>query len=302
MPRWGGQSLENMLERKEKIGRPASLGILASTGRLAVLTAGLWAATGGLASAQSDPLVLAHEQYNAQQYDAAIQSATEARQIAASADAAAVVLSRAHLERYRQMLDPDELAAARDALTAVDKGKLSARDRLDWTIGMGELLYFDWRFSTAAEFFDVALGQLDMLEPGARDRLMEWWAEALDQQAQLGQKMDRRSIYERILARAEETLRRDDRSTVATYWLAAAAAGADDFDRAWGAASAGWLRATAGPDGVKLRDDLDRLVTTVIIPQRAGHISPTDPDSAIVLLREQWEEMKRRYGQGRPTA
>ncbi len=290
-----------MLERKEKIGRATILRIFVSAGRVAAITAGLWAVTADLASAQSDPLVLAHEQYNAQQYDAAIQSATEARQIAASADAAAVVLSRAHLERYRLMLDPDELAAARDALTAVDKSKLSTRDRLDWTIGMGQLLYFDWRFSTAAEFFDVALGQLDMLEPGARDRLMDWWAEALDRQAQLGPKVDRRSIYERILARAEETLRLDDRSTVAAYWLAAAAAGAEDLDRAWGAASAGWLRASAGPDGLKLRNDLDRLVMTVIIPDRAGHISPTDPDSAIVLLREQWDEMKRRYGQGRPT-
>ena len=271
--------------------------VACAAGRLAAAAVLAWVAQTPLAFAQSDPLVQAHEQYNQQQYDAAIQSATEARRVLANADAAAVVLSRAHLERYRQMLDPDELAAARDALTAVDKSKLSARDRLDWTIGMGELLYFDWRFSTAAEFFDVALGQLDMLEAGARDRLMEWWAEALDQQAQLGPRVDRRAIYERILTRAEETLRRDDRSTVAAYWLAAAAAGAEDVDRAWGAASAGWLRASGSPEGSKLRDDLDRLVTTVIIPERAAHISPTDPDSAIALLGEQWEELKRRYGQ-----
>ena len=228
--------------------------------------------------------------------DAAIESALEARQQPGSAEAAGVVLSRAHLERYRQMLDPDELTAAREALVTVDKGALAPRDRLDWTIGMGELLYFDWRFSTAAEFFEVAMGRLEMLEPGARDRLFEWWAEALDQQAQLGPRDDRRAIYQRILGRAEATLHEDDQSTVAAFWLAAAAAGVDDLDRAWGAAAAGWLRAPSDAAGARLRDDLDLLVATVLIPERARHVSPADPDSAMALLREQWNEMKRRYG------
>src|SRR5581483_4150021 len=134
----------------------------------------------------------------------------------ATAAAAAVVSSRAHLERYRQSSEPADLDAAREALTPLASATLSPRDRLDWSIAMGELLYFDRRFSTAAEFFEIGLGRSDELEPGARESLTEWWAEALDQQAQLGPESERQPLYQRILSRAEAELRKDDRSLVAS--------------------------------------------------------------------------------------
>ncbi len=266
-------------------------------GVLSILAAAIWVLAAGSAAAQTDPLARAHDFYNQRLYDGAIRWATEARNVPAQADAAAIVLARAHLERYRQRMTGDDLDAARSALMPLDIARFTARDRLHWTIATGQLLYFDRRFGTAAEFFEAALGQVDLLEPGARDRLVEWWATALDQQAQLGPPAERQAIYRRILARAEEDLRRDDRSTIAAYWLAVAAVGIEDLDRAWAAAEAAWLRSSsATPAGATLRHDLDRLMASVIIPERARHLSPTNPQQAMTLLQQQWAEMKEKYG------
>ncbi len=255
-------------------------------------------ASSSILLAQADPLVRAHELYNQGDYDESIRLAEQASRLPAPASAAAVVLARAHLERYRQKLDTADLDAARSALTGLENGKLTGRDRVDWTVGMGEVLYFDRRFSTAAEFFETALAHLDLLEPGARDRLIEWWAGALDQQAQLGPDAERRPLYLRILARAEEELQHNDQSPVGSYWLAAAAFGLGDLDRAWAAAEAGWMRgATEGPAGVRLRTDLDRLILTAIIPCRARNLAPTgDAQPAVALLQQQWEQLKDKYG------
>jgi hypothetical protein len=264
--------------------------------RASFLVAAIVLAVPAAALGQGDPLARAHEQYNRQQYDDAIRFATEARALPAAAASASIVLSRAHLERFRQTSDLVDLDAAREALVGVDTAAIGPRDRVDWTIGMGELLYFDRHFSTAAEFFEVGLAHVDLLEPDARERLVEWWAGALDQQAQLGPIPDRQVIYKRIRDRAEEELRRDDRSPVASYWLSAAAAGVNDFERAWGAAEAGWLRGSPGaPAREKLRNDLDRLVTTVIAPERARVLSPADPESAMRILLQDWEAFKTQY-------
>jgi hypothetical protein len=245
----------------------------------------------------TDALARARDFYNQRQYDEAIRLADQARHTPDLADAAGVVFARAHLERYRDSRDDTDLDAARTALMAVADAKLAARDHLDWTIGFGELLYFDRRFNTSAEFFQTALGQLDMLEPGARDRLFEWWASALDQQAQLGPETERQPLYARVLARAEEELRHDNRSFIASYWISAAALGLDDVDRAWAAAEAGWLRAGDGsPASAKLREDLDRLMTSAVIPERAHRLVPYgDPHAALSLLLQDWSDFKDKY-------
>jgi tetratricopeptide (TPR) repeat protein len=245
---------------------------------------------------QADPLVRARQLYNARQFDQAITAANEARKVPKTADAAAVVLARALLERHRQSTSPedDDLATARDALKQADVTKLSARDRVEHAIGLGESLYFEGHYSAAAETFELALSSRDGPDGEARDRLFEWWAGSLDQQAQFGPDADRRPLYARILERAGLELALNDRSAVATYWLAAAARGADDIGRAWGAAISGWIRAASMPDrGAALRADLDRLVTQVILPERARRLSPNDPLSAMAGLRQEWEKIKK---------
>lgn len=243
---------------------------------------------------QPDALTLARQFYNARQFDQAILSAIEARKQPKLADPAGVVLARALLERYRQAMAPEDLAAAREALKQTDVSKLSARDHVDHAIGLGESLYFEEHYSAAAETFELALESRDGPEGDARDRLFEWWAGSIDQQAQFGADADRRPLYARILERAGLELARNDRSAVATYWLAAAARGADDIGRAWGAAISGWIRAASMTDhGAALRADLDRLVTQVILPERARRLSPNDPQSALPALRQEWDKIKK---------
>ena len=61
---------------------------------------------------------------------------------------------------------------------------LSPRDRLDLLIGLGQSLYLGGIFGAAAELLDTALGSASPLD--ARDRLLllDWWASAMDRDAQ----------------------------------------------------------------------------------------------------------------------
>lgn len=246
------------------------------------------------------PLARAREAYNAGHYDEAIALAADARLTPDTADAAAVVFARAHIERYRAALSglsDADLSSARDALKHVTTDKLTGRDYEDYLIGLGESLYYEDRFNAAADLFALALARDDASNATARDKLFDWWAGALDQQAQIGPEADRKTTYQHIVERADAELALHDRSASATYWLAAAARGADDLERAWGAATAGWVRAPAiGARGVTLRADLDRLVTLAIIPERARRLLPTGDVTLVVKhLTEDWQTLKQRW-------
>jgi hypothetical protein len=241
--------------------------------------------------------------YNEQQYEEAIRIASQARLVPALASAAAVVFARAHLESYRVDLEPVHLDEARAALGDTDVSALAPLDRVEFAIALGALIYlddtymFDDRYAAAAEQFEVALGRADLLDAPGRDHLFEWWASSLDRQAQLGPESERRVAYTRILRRAEEELARDTAATSASYWLAAGARGTDDLPRAWGAAVAGWVRAASlGPRGTALREDLDRLVVQVILPERALQLaSGGDPKPVLASLEAQWQAIKERW-------
>jgi hypothetical protein len=251
------------------------------------------AALVALAATPPDPLVRARQFYNQQQYDAAIVSAREARLRPNLADAAGVVLARAHLERYRISDDAADLAAARETLASLDTSRLVPADRRDLTIGFGELLYFDGRFGAAAEMFGAALGGPDPATAATYELVLDWWAIALDRQAQAASDVERLRIYGRILQRMEAVLLTERESAVAVYWLAAAAAGADDPDRAWDAAIAGWIRAPLGGGRrASLRADLERLVQQLIIPRRAGLAPGGDARAATAAMLAEWDAIK----------
>jgi hypothetical protein len=251
---------------------------------------------------QPDPLARARQLYNDARYDEAIDSATQAKQIPALSNAAGIVLGRAHLERFRKSRVVDDLAAGRAALKQVESATLPAREYVELLVGLGEALYldtcFDGCYTAAAELFERALARADAVEPEARELIFEWWAGALDRQAQYGPASERKDLYQRILRRSEEALDKNDKSAAATYWLAAAARGVDDIERAWGAAMAGWVRAPhLGPAGVELRADLERLVTHVLLPERARQIAGDgDARPALENLRAQWDEIKKKFG------
>lgn len=258
------------------------------------------AVSAGQAPPPADLLAQARQRYNAREYDDAIRLADEARSDPALADAAAVVVARARLERFRQTSEPEDLNAARDALVSVDASKLSPRDHVEYLVGQGEALYLSEppRYSAAAEFFETALVRAGSGDLAEREMIFEWWAGALDRQAQLGPETERRFIYRRLLDGAEEERRRYDVSAVAWYWLAVGARGVDDLERAWGVAQAGWIRAAQlGNRGAALRADLDRLVRDVLIPERAKQQTPGgDPRDAVADLMEQWTQLKKLWG------
>ena len=255
-----------------------------------------------------DPLVRARASYNASQYDQAIDAATEARLVAKYANDATLVLARARLGRFRVALAkgeqaPADLVTARDLLKQIDVEKLSPRDQIEYLTGVGVALYLEDPagglplYGAAAEVFERALSKSSGAGQDVREPLFEWWASSLDRQAQLVSDSERRALYVRILERAEQELDRRDLSPSATYWIAAASRGADDVERAWGAAVAGWIRAPQmGSAAARLREDLDRLVMTGIVPDRARLMSsPGNARAMEIVLQQQWDDLKAKW-------
>jgi len=242
-------------------------------------------------SLADDPLSRARLLYNQKQFEEAVAAADEARLTAARADAADLVAARAYLERYRASLESNDLTNARDRLRRIDPQHFSPRERMEYVVGLGETLYFDGAFGAAATVFDSVLQSRDATSTDARERVLDWWATALDREAKPRPEMDRQTPYVRIRARMEEELAVRPTSGTAAYWLAAAARTQGDYQAAWDFAQAGWVRsALAGERGAALREDLDRLVLRGIVPDRA-RATAQSPEA----LRAQWETFKERW-------
>jgi tetratricopeptide (TPR) repeat protein len=257
------------------------------------------AASARAAAAAADALARARVLYNAGQYDEAIASATEAQVQPALRAAAGIVIGRAGLERFRRTADPADLASARDALRSVEPSALPPRDRLDLLIGLGETLFFDEHYRSAADLFESTLDRTE-LGASSRDQVLDWWATAIDRHVRTLTPDERAEAYDRLIARMESELRRDGSSVSAAYWVAAAALARGQIDRAWDAAIAGWVRAlvTAADRGQTLRPDLDRLVRDAIIPERVRRLpvagTPEGEQAHAGMLAE-WELIKERW-------
>src|SRR5262245_11660551 len=241
--------------------------------------------------AADDPLSRARLLYNQRQFQAAVAAAELARRIPARADAADLVSARAYLERYRESNASDDLTNARDRLRRLDPQRLTTRERLEYIVGLGETLYFDQSFGAAAAVFDSVLQSPELMLAEPRDRVLDWWADALERDVRPRPEIERRGFYERSRARMEEELARHPTSSAAAYWLAAAARGHGDLQAAWDAAQAAWVRAPLAADkGNALRADLDRLVERALIPERAK-ASAQSPQT----LQQEWERFKERW-------
>jgi hypothetical protein len=249
----------------------------------------------------ADPLLGARQAYNDRKFDEAIALARIALKTPSTSNVAAVVLSRSLLERYRLTFDTADLVEARAVLAGVRPAELTARTRFEFLVGLGVALYLDGCtdgcLGASAEFFDQALQRATPADVEDREIAFEWWATVLDRLALYSQESDRAAIYRRILSRAEEERTRRDSSTSAAFWIASAARGLGDFDRAWGAAVSGWIGARyQGTRGKALRDELDRFVTEVLLPERAKALVPdADPRPELAGLLKQWDDIKQRY-------
>lgn len=265
----------------------------------AIALIGLLLASPQAAVAQSDVLARARTAYNTMRLDEAITLATEARAIERLAHSAGVVFARASLERYRRTGDVADVAMARQALLAVDVTRLTPRESDELRLATAELLFADEQFGAATELFEAALGVVPEGDSSARERVFDWWASSLDRHAQLAPEGERERRYARLLAGAEREAARAPSSIVAGYWVAAACRGVGDLDRAWAVAVAGWIQAVRvapGSPGVTMQTDLDSLMRTAIIPERArAAAAPSDPEAVRVALAAEWESIKKRW-------
>jgi hypothetical protein len=251
---------------------------------------------GPAVAAEPPALAKARALYNAGSYEAAIETASMTSGDEQYGDAARLVIGRAHIERYRLSTDPMHLSAARDMFGSIRTAALSARDQVDLLVGLGQTLFFGELFGASAELFDSALGRAEDLPPRDRLRLLDWWASSLEREAQTRPQDRRPAIFTRISERMTEELRVDPGSSVANYWLAAAARGEGDLDRAWDAVVAAWVRSGLVPEtSESLRGDLERLVTEALIPERARTRPAREQQEAINGFRMEWEMVKARW-------
>ena len=241
-----------------------------------------------------DPLERARTLYNQRNFDAALEAAADARRVPARAGSADLIAARAYLEKFRETASPDYLARARERLRGIDVDQLSAGERAELVVGLGEELFLEDAKGAAANLFDSLL----MVSPGvtglslvARERVLDWWASALDAQARPRPGAERDAIYQRVRDRMRAELGVNPASTPASYWLAAAALGQGDAQAAWDAAVAGWVRAPIAPDrGAALRGDLDSLVERGIVPARSNLLAQP-PDA----VRAEWMAFKAQW-------
>ena len=259
---------------------------------LAIFLVSLASTPAGVASADTrDLLERARAFYNEQHFEGAIAAAEQARAVPARADSADLIAARAYLERFRESANSGDLTNARERLRRLNPQRLGPRERVEFLVGLGETLYFDSAFGAAAEVFTSVLTPGDALAPDARERVLDWWASAVDRDARPRPDIDRQAVYQRIRDRMEAELAARPGSTAAAYWVSAAARGQGDLQAAWDAAQAGWVRAPMATDrGTSLRADLDRLVLRGIVPERAKALAQP-PDT----VRQEWERFKERW-------
>jgi hypothetical protein len=237
-----------------------------------------------------DPLVRARLLYNQRQFAEAIAAADEVRRDPVHADSADLVAARAYLERYRESAADEDLVSARDRLRRINPEKFVEREQVEFIVGLGETLYLDQATGAAAAVFESVLAHQEM-SPGARDRVIDWWASAVDADARPRPEIERQGLYQKIRDRMQQELSNNPTSTAAAYWCAAAARGQGDLQAAWDAAQAGWVRAPLNPDrGAALRGDLDRLVEQALIPERSRMLGQPQE-----TLRMEWESFKQRW-------
>ena len=242
----------------------------------------------------------ARDRYNEGQFDDAIATAGAVWQETGS-DAAGVVLARAKLERFRALEEPLDLDEAHALLRTVDPSKLSQTEQVEWEIGVASTLYLQGRYGPASELLDRLLRQPGLTQAD-RDRLVDWWASAVDRVAQRQPQDQRVRSYERLAGRLETALGQDAVSAAGTYWLVVAARGAGELQRAWDLGVVGWVRAPrTGSSRETLRSDLDRLMLQGVIPDLAVFRTggAPDDDASIAQMAElagEWEALKTAWG------
>ncbi len=247
-------------------------------------------------SATRADLARARALYNQRQFDGAIEASLAAQKTPDTADAATVVLARAHLERYRERADPSDLSAARAALGTVRAASLDARDNIDFLMALGEALFFEDDYGAAAQLFESGLDGAIAQGPVAAEAMLDWWGSSVERHADTLGREQRASTFGRLRDRMASELARNPGSAAAAYWVVVGTRGAGNPAAAWDAAIAGWVRARlASGRSASLRADLDKLVLEGIIPDRVRTAPPDKRAQTESDLRAEWAVVKERW-------
>jgi tetratricopeptide (TPR) repeat protein len=247
-------------------------------------------------AATRDDLARARALFNERKFDQAIQAAELARKTPETADAAAIVMARAYLERYRVAADVADLGAARVALASANAERLGTPDRAEYLIALGGSLFLEDDFGAAAEIFESAVEIAPAAGEGAREAVLDWYGSAMERWAAPYTTTRRATMLERLIRRMETEQAKNPGSRAASYWLVAGLRAQGETERAWQAAIAAWVRAPlAGVRAAALRADIDRVVLEGIIPDR-GKDGPEDERvSREAGLRAEWELLKQKW-------
>jgi hypothetical protein len=241
-------------------------------------------------------LAKARTHYNLRQFDDAISAAEVARRVPELADRAAIVLARAHLERYRERADPADLSAAREALGAIRAAGLDARDQVELVLALGQSLFLEDDFGAAADMFESGLRRAVATDGELAEAMLEWWGSAVERQAGAAAREGRVAVFGRLATRMRDEIGRDPTSAAANYWSVVALRGAGEAERAWDGAVAAWVRARLiGSRAPALRADLDRLVLQGIVPDRVKHLPLDQRAAAESQLKADWELVKEKW-------
>lgn len=247
-------------------------------------------------SASKEDLARARSLFNERKYDDAIQAAEAARKTPETADAAAIVLARAHLERYRQVADPADLGSARAALGAASVEKLGLPDRAEYLVALGGALFLQDDYGAAAEIFESAIEVAPAAGDGTREAVLDWYGSAMERWASPFTTSRREVMLRRLITTMEREQAKNPGSKAASYWLVAGLRAQGELDRAWQAAIAAWVRAPiAGNASLALRADIDRLVREGLIPDRGKDVPESERVARETALRAEWELLKQRW-------
>ena len=140
-------------------------------------------------------------------------------------------------------------APAPDRLAAIEPEdeplpEVYARDDMQLLVQSPYRLYAYWQhardpfatlkraFGAAADVFASVLAGDGSLPADARERVVDWWASALDRDARPRSDLERQGVYQKIRDRMSDELAGHPASASAAYWLAAAARGQGDLQAA----------------------------------------------------------------------
>jgi hypothetical protein len=253
------------------------------------------------AAAQVD-LKRARTLYNAGQFEEAIAAATPLRSRPELTTSATLIIARSRLELFRRSGDPKELATARQELISLNRDGLAEQEAIEWQIGLGTALFLEDQVGPAAEMFRTVIpsARARLSEPEF-EKLLEWWGITMSRLAERLTGDARKQAYEKFRSDVRLEVERNLFSRSSMYWMVVSSRGAGDYDGAWSAAIAGWVRAGGQPDGRQLRAEIEVFVTHTLIPERAQARTGQRLDSKatmteIAALNEEWRALTVRWG------